>query len=587
MIPPSAADQPRRQPNRAGAEPAQAPARLDVPEVSGQHQIGYLVGGRYELIKPIASGGMARVWEGRDTVLNRPVAVKVLHPHLATDRGFLLRFRREAIAAARLSHRSIVAIYDTVTEPATTSNAGVANAGIEAIVMELIDGDTLRTTLDQVGKLSPTDVVQLGRQIADALDAAHRAGIVHRDIKPSNILFCSDRRIMVTDFGIAKAGEDTDLTVTGTLLGTAKYLAPEQVNGDLVDPRADLYALGIVLFEALTGQAPFQADTDAATALARLHQSPPRASQFQPDVPSDLDAIIHRLMARSPDERQSSASELSSALSGVRPEYIHPDHTLVLADHEPGELDTDFEDEEEYEEGFLRSERSWMVPAMALVLVAAGLLVAGVLIASNLGQSVIDSPGVDDSEQTTSEITTPAAEPGTDDPEPSNNTTVLSPGEVIDVDASIVGARAIDFEGDGEEHDDRVGLAFDGDDDTAWTTDTYHGELFGRLKTGVGYLIDMGGTATVSEVRMETNSRHWSISFYLMDEFVEDKTADKSGWGEPIAIANNESGNERIRMEGTGRWLLLWITDPGTSDDGSDEDEEDDHRFELAELEVS
>ncbi len=569
MIPPCPADQP----HSAGDEPAQVPTPLEVHEVSGQHQIGYLVGGRYELIQPIASGGMARVWEGRDTILNRPVAVKILHPHLATDRGFLLRFQREAIAAARLSHRSIVAIYDTVTEPATPSNAG-----IEAIVMELIDGDTLRTTLDQVGKLSPTDVVQLGRQIADALDAAHRAGIVHRDIKPSNILFCSDRRIMVTDFGIAKAGEDTDLTVTGTLLGTAKYLAPEQVNGDLVDPRADLYALGIVLFEALTGQAPFQADTDAATALARLHQIPPKVSQLQPDVPSDLDAIIYRLMSRSPSDRHSSASELSSVLSGVRPEYIHPDHTLVLADHEPDELHTDYEDEEDDEEGFLRSERSWMVPAMALVLVAAGLLVAGVLIAPNLGQSIIEGAGLGDSEQTPAVTQAP-----TDDPEPSDSTTVLSPVEVVVVDASIVGARAIDFEGDGEEHDDRVGLAFDGDDDTAWTTEDYKYELFGRLKTGVGYLIDLGGTATVSEIRMETNSKHWSIEFYLMDEFTETKAA----WGEPVAEARDESGKERIRMEGTGRWLLLWITDPGTSDDGPDEDEEDDHRFELAEIEVS
>ncbi len=569
MIPPSAADQP----HSAGAEPPQKPSPLEQRDISGQHQIGYLVGGRYELVKPIASGGMARVWEGRDTILNRPVAVKVLHPHLATDRGFLLRFRREAIAAARLSHRSIVAIYDTVTEPATPSNAG-----IEAIVMELIDGDTLRTTLDQVGKLSPTDVVQRGRQIADALDAAHRAGIVHRDIKPSNILFCSDRRIMVTDFGIAKAGEDTDLTVTGTLLGTAKYLSPEQVNGDLVDPRADLYSLGIVLFEALTGQAPFQADTDVATALARLHQVPPRVSQLQPDVPSDLDAIIFRLMSRSPNDRQRSASELSSVLSGVRPEYIHPDHTLVLADHEPDESNTDFESDEEDEHGFLRSERSWMVPAMALALVAAGLLVASVLIVPSLGQSVVESTGIGDPEQTT--VVDPSP---TDGPEPSDSTTFLSPATTVIVDASVVGARAIDPEGDGDENGANVGLAFDGDDETAWKTEKYRYEAFGRLKNGVGYFVDLGGTADVSEVRMETNSRHWSISFYLMDEFTETKAA----WGDPVAVANNESGKERIRMEGTGRWLLLWITDPGTSDDGPDEDEEDDHRFELAEIEVS
>jgi len=190
---------------------------------------------RYELVSLIATGGMAQVWQATDTVLGRPVAAKILHPHLATDRGFLVRFRREAVAAARLSHPGIVSIYDTVTQP-----------GLEVIVMELVDGETLRSQLDSQGVMSVTEAADLGIQVADALSNAHAAGIVHRDIKPSNILMCRDDRIMVTDFGIAKAGEDTDLTVTGTLLGTAKYLSPEQVRGDASDPRSDLYSLGIV-----------------------------------------------------------------------------------------------------------------------------------------------------------------------------------------------------------------------------------------------------------------------------------------------------------------------------------------------------
>ncbi len=551
--------------------------------------IGSMVGGRYELLRPIASGGMARVWEARDSILNRPVAVKILHPHLATDRGFLLRFRREAIAAARLSHRSIISIYDTVSESSsasepgeTSESAGISGTGgtigTEAIVMELIRGNTLRATLDRVGRLSPMDTVELGLQVADALDEAHRSGIVHRDIKPSNILFCSDRRIMVTDFGIAKAGEDTDLTVTGTLLGTAKYLSPEQVNGDEVDPRADLYSLGIMLFEVLTGRVPFQADTDAATALARLHQAPPRASQIQPDIPADLDSIIHRLMARQPENRFPSAADLSAALSGVRPEFVDPNHTLVLATND-NDFGPSIEEDEEEEESFLRSERSWMLPTMALVLVAAGLLVAGVLISrSSIGQSVIESAGIGDGQaggESESSSTSQTSEPG-------QATTILSPIEVV-VEPSIVGAQSLDFQGDGEENPHQIGLGFDGDDNTSWNTETYHGPLFGRLKTGVAYLVDLGGKAEVSNIRLETNSRDWSISFFLLDDFV----ADPAAWGEPIAVATDESGNERFRVDGVGHYLLLWITDPGTSDDGSDEDEEDDHRFELAEIEIS
>lgn len=528
---------------------------------------GHRVGGRYELVAPIASGGMARVWEGRDTVLNRPVAVKILHPHLATDRGFLLRFRREAVAAAGLSHRSIVSIYDTVSceDPDSID-------GIEAIVMELINGNTLRTILDRTGRLSASDAVKLGTQIADALGEAHRCGTVHRDIKPSNIMFCSDGRVIVTDFGIAKAGEDTDLTVTGTLLGTAKYLAPEQVHGDDVDPRADLYALGVVLFEVLTGRAPFQADTDAATALARLHQEPPRPSRFQPDVPNDLDVIVHRLLQRDPNDRFRDAADLRAALSGVRPETSLPDSTLIL-DHPEDEEYDDYDDYDEDPESFLRSERSWILPALALFLVATGLVVAGVLLSqSDLGRRVIDSARPESTETTTV------------GPPPSDGsvTTNLAPIDVV-VEPTVLGAQDIDFLGDGNENPDSVSLAFDDDDDTAWKTDTYKRLAFGNLKTGVGYLVDLGGNAEVTRIKLETNSRDWSLSFYLLDEFVPDVNA----WGEPIEVAEDESGNETFDVEGVGRYLLVWITEPGLSDDGPDEDEEDDFRFELAEIEIS
>ncbi len=550
--------------------------------------VGDRLGDRYELLDPIATGGMAQVWRAVDSVLGREVAVKVLHPHLATDRGFLLRFRREAVAAARLSHPSIVSIYDTVSEN-----------GTEAIVMELIHGRTLRAVLDDVQVMGEADAIEVGTQIADALADAHRGGVVHRDIKPSNILLCPDRRVMVTDFGIAKAGEDTDLTVTGTLLGTAKDLAPEQVNGDPVDARADLYALGIVLFEALTGRPPFKADTDAATALARLHQPPPRAQSIRPEVSNELDAIVHRLMGRSPESRFASATDVRAALSGVPRHANGADATLVVADAtaaaqrpshalttppvndgddiaiiDDHEFDQDFDDDLD-EPGFLRSERSWILPALLLALTAAALVVAVQLFANSpLASSLGDESATVDEEA-------PEADPDV----VGSSTTVLTVTPVVE--PSIVGARTLDspaLGGDGTENDDLVGGAFDGDDDTSWRSDTYRRPDFGQLKTGVGLILDLGGQARVEEIDLQTNSEDWTIEFYVGDSFGD----DPASWGEPVAVIVDGDGRERIDDIGAvGSELLLWITDHGLSEDGSDEGEEDDHRFELAEIIVS
>ncbi len=286
---------------------------MTTPQPPAQVHPGTRLAGRYELLAPIASGGMAQVWRAKDSVLDRLVAVKILHSHLAVDAGFVARFRREAISSARLSHNSIVAVYDTISE-----------SGVEAIVMELINGKTLRTILDELRVLPADRVVSIGRQIADALAEAHRSGIVHRDIKPANIMVDNDQRVVVTDFGIAKANKDADLTHTGTLLGTAKYLAPEQVAGEPVDARADLYSVGVVLFEAATGEPPFKAETDAATALARLQGSVPRCSQRVAGVPVDLDTVIATAMARHPEQRYDEAGALKAALAAVNLHNLAP-----------------------------------------------------------------------------------------------------------------------------------------------------------------------------------------------------------------------------------------------------------------------
>ncbi len=207
---------------------------------------------------------MGTVWIADDPVLSRRVAVKVLRGDLAADAPTRRRFRNEAIAAARLNHPNIVATYDTGDDPDAAY-----------IVMELVDGPTVRDLVDERGQLSVRDVLRIGIQVAAALEAAHQAHLVHRDVKPANVLVPSSGPVKVTDFGIAKASDADDLTKTGMVMGTARYLAPEQVNGGTADARSDVYALGLVLYEMLCGSPPFGGDNHVATAMARLSTSAP------------------------------------------------------------------------------------------------------------------------------------------------------------------------------------------------------------------------------------------------------------------------------------------------------------------------
>ena len=256
---------------------------------------------------------MADVWEAHDQVLSRAVAIKVLQRQYATDEIFLERFRREAVAAARLAHPGVVATFDAGADGATTY-----------IVMELVRGDTLRQYLSARGMLSPWLAVGITSQIADALIHAHRAGIIHRDIKPANILLFDDGaevpRVKVTDFGIAKAAESLgiDLTRTGMVLGTPRYLSPEQVQGIEPDARADVYALGVVTFEMLAGRSPFEGETEMAMALARLNQPAPRLRSIRADVPRPLDALVAEMLATDPARRVPSATALRHLLVGLQ-----------------------------------------------------------------------------------------------------------------------------------------------------------------------------------------------------------------------------------------------------------------------------
>ncbi|MGQ9612984.1 MAG: Stk1 family PASTA domain-containing Ser/Thr kinase [Chloroflexus sp.] len=262
-----------------------------------------LLDGRYQIEQLLGEGGMARVYLGRDLRLNRPVAIKIPHPHLMTDPDFMARFRHEAHAAAMVSHPNLVDVYD------------VGQAGDRHyIVMEYVAGTTLKQLINREAPFAIPRAVRIAEQIARGLHAAHRAGLIHRDIKPQNIIVTDDGQVRITDFGVAKSRLSTAMTETGVTLGTVDYIAPEQAQGRAATPQSDIYALGVVLYEMLTGRLPFTGDNAVAVAMKHISEPPPPPRRYNPQIPAALEAIILRALAKDPAQRQQSALELAEEL---------------------------------------------------------------------------------------------------------------------------------------------------------------------------------------------------------------------------------------------------------------------------------
>ncbi|HTX69219.1 MAG TPA: protein kinase, partial [Thermoleophilia bacterium] len=273
------------------------------PDTAG---VPAVLAGRYRILSPLGSGGMADVYLAEDERLGRRVAVKVLKTRLAADDEFVERFRIEAQAAASLNHASIVGVYDR----------GTAD-GITYIAMEYVPGESLRQRLRRDGALSPDEAVQTALAVLSALGAAHGRRIVHRDVTSYNVMLAEDGRVVVTDFGIARMG-DSALTRTGAMMGTSSYLSPEQAQGRPADERSDLYSLGVVLYEMLTGRVPFRGETDVAVAMQHVRTAPPNPRTLTPGISEALAAVVMRALSKEPEDRFQTADEFAAALRQAR-----------------------------------------------------------------------------------------------------------------------------------------------------------------------------------------------------------------------------------------------------------------------------
>ena len=488
-----------------------------------------IIGERYLLEERIARGGMATVWRAHDEKLARTVAVKLLDAHLARSDDFRERFRREAVNAAKLSHPGIVAVYD----------AGADGPWVY-LVMEFVEGPTLADLVES-GPLSVGDAARIGRDVALALGAAAALDVVHRDVKPANVLVDDTGSAKIADFGIAKAGDAADLTRAGTVLGTAAYLAPEQIQGLAVDHRADQYALGCVLYEAVTGRRPFEGATTLDVARERLRTEPLDVRQVRADVPRDVASTIMRALARDPDDRWPDHQSFADALGAHAADASSP---VAALDESPAVAGS---------HSFLRSEGRWLGLVLALVALAV------VAVAVGLGTGVIRADGI-----------------------PSVGALEIGGGEVEegpDVRPLAVSADALsafDPQGDQTENDGALSALVDGDPETAWTTEQYFRPAFGGLKEGVGVVVDLGEPREVTSVGLRAPTPGQTVEIRAAEE----PAPTLDGWS-VVGRTDALAVEERIPVDAESpRYLLIWLTGelPGSAE-----------RYEgaLAELEIA
>ena len=466
---------------------------------------GELIAGRYELEELVGTGGMSSVYRAHDRQLERNVALKVLHERLGADDEHVSRFRHEARAVAQLSHPNVVTVIDRFEE-----------GGRQYIVFEYVDGENLKQLLDGTGPLPARRALEIALAVADGLAYAHEHGVVHRDVKPQNVLLSRDGEIKVTDFGIARSLDaESGLTLTGTVLGTSSYLSPEQASGLRVTPAADVYSLGVVLYELLAGEVPFPGGNQVVVALKHVNEPPPSLLERRPDVPARLAAAVALALQKDPERRFASmaafAAELRACLAEV--ESADTERTMVVSPPprmEPPPPAT----------RVARRPRRRMPLVAALVglAVVAAAVVAVVLTARH------ESP--------------PAA--------------AGSGGGSV----TLRGVTAYDPDGTGPpgENNAAAPKATDGNQATFWSTEIYSSPAFGNLKPGVGLVLDAGGSVKLGSLTVTTDTPGYTAKILAGDSesgpFADDSSSQTVGASTTFGLNG-----------ATARYYVVWITE--------------------------
>ncbi|HVV58254.1 MAG TPA: protein kinase [Gaiellaceae bacterium] len=479
--------------------------------------VGDVLADRYELEELVGTGGMSSVYKAHDRLLDRTVALKVLHQQYSSDDDYVERFRREARSVATLTHPNIVTVIDRGE-----------HGDRQFIVFEYVDGDNLKRMIERRGPAPVETALEIGIQMARALAFAHQNGLVHRDVKPQNVLLNGDGQAKVTDFGIARSLDvQHGMTQTGTVLGTSDYIAPEQAQGQRVDEQTDVYSLGVVLYELLTSHVPFPGENFVAVAMRHINEEPPSIRDERPDVPVRVDAAIRRAMAKRPEDRFASMGELVVELEACLAELDGDTQgTQVIAPAKPSRRAR--KQSRPARPGRLAARHRprvspWPLITALSVLIAIGAVIAVVL----LRQSGVHFPGT--------------------------GGTSKGGGGAGTTSVHVTASAAYDPFGDGHEHDEDVAKATDGQPGTFWETEHYN-DAPSLNKPGVGLVLDAGSAVHLSQLGIATGT----------PGFVAEIKASDSPTSFPTVVASSQTvaGQTRFQITASGsyRYYLIWIT---------------------------
>jgi hypothetical protein len=469
--------------------------------------IGEVIAGRYTLEELCGSGGMSSVYRAHDRMLERDVAIKILHASYLEDDDAVERFRREARSVAQLSHPNVVTIIDRGEED-----------GHQFIVFEYVPGNTLKDYLAQRGPLPPGEAVSVAIEVGKGLAYAHRQGIVHRDVKPQNVILNGDGLPKVTDFGIARSVDvEKSFTQTGTVLGTSDYIAPEQATGGPAGPESDVYGLGCVLFELLTGSTPYSGGSFVDVAMKHIHSPTPSVRERRPEVPPRLAAAVERAMAKDPADRFASMDEFVAELEACRAGLGRPaDETTAVVPEAPAPVPP----ARPVAPAARRPPRRVGATLLPILL---GLLVAGAVAAAFMLSGDGSNPLLD-------------AGAGASGP--------------IELQAVV----SYDPDGDGQEHAEALPNATDGDETTYWTTESYRAPLSLIGKDGVGFVLDAGESAKLSELVVVSDTPGFTAE-------IRTGAAAEGPFDDVAADGQTVQGRTRFELDAESRYWLIWITD--------------------------